>query len=274
MSLHTERTPNPYVYGPTTVFVEAFGRRLPASDANGRINAEEEDLYSVFHARSILMSWYGADRATERPMAWVMHEAEITADTGDPGPGGSRIGYVQVGLLAHGAEIVLRLPALIQCFHDALCWFGDVNLSAIQITAASLVPHHQSCLTDLISSRNWFDTIVDTIASDRVNAVIAFDEGSLDNHAQTKPFARLQSGVGRHFIFGPLSGASESQHVALPVEMLFPVRNARPSDVNLPVALPEWTPGAIGWALAAAVDAVSAASPGLRTVIARITRAD
>lgn len=272
MSLHTERTPNHYSSG-TTVFVEAFGRRLPVSDANGLINAEEEDLYSVFHARSVLMSWYGADRATERPMAWVMHEAEITADTGDPGPGGSRIGYAQVGLWGNGAEIVLRLPALIQCFHDALCWFGDVNLSAIQITAAWLVPHPPSCLMDLISARNWFNTIADTIVSNRVNAVIAFDEESLDNHAQTKPFSRLQSGVGRQFIFGPLSGASESHRIALPAEMP-KVRNTRPSDVNLPVALPEWTPGAIGWALAAAVDAVRTASPGLQTIIARITRTD
>ena len=39
------------------------------------------------------MSWYGADRSTGRPLAWHMHEAELTA-----GINGSRTGWAQVGL--------------------------------------------------------------------------------------------------------------------------------------------------------------------------------
>jgi hypothetical protein len=252
-----------------TVFVEAFGRRSTTSDANGLINAEEEDLYSVFHARSVLMSWYGADRATQRPMAWHMHEAEITADADKLGPGTPRIAYAQVGLEPHPAEIVLRLPAIIQCFHDAVRRFGHVDLSSIQVTATSITPGPPSCLMDLISSRNWFNTT----ANARVNATIAFDQETLGNHAETRPFSRLQDGVGPQFTFGPLTDTSESHRISVPDEVPF-LAHAQPSDTALPVTLPEWTPSSIGWALAAVADCVRTASVDLENIIVRITRTD
>lgn len=257
--------------GSATVFVEAFGSLSPPPHTNGLINAEEEDLYSVFRARSVLMSWYSEGRATERPMAWHMHEAEITADDENPGPHGSRIAYAQVGLEHHAAELMLRLPALIQCFHDAVRRFGDINLSAIQVTAVGLTPDPPSCLINLISSDNWFNTATDT----RANAIITFDHETLSNHTETKPFSRFQKGIGGGglFTFGPLTKASESQRIAVPAETpYFP--NTQPSDTALPVTLPEWTPGAIGWAIAAAVDGVRTASPELEHVIVRITRTD
>ncbi len=254
-----------------TLFVEAFGCLSTSSDTNGLINAEEEDLYSVFHARSVLMSWYSAARSTQRPMAWHMHEAEITADADKPGPGTPRIAYAQVGLEPHPAEIVLRLPALIQCFHDALRRFGHVDLSAIQITATSITPGPPSFLTDLISARNWFNTT----ANARVNATITFDQETLGNHAEIRPFSRLQDGVGPEFTFGPLTDVSDAHRIIVPDEIPFLARaHAQPSDTALPVTLPEWTPGAIGWALAAVADGVRTTSPDLENVIVRITRTD
>ena len=36
---------------PGTIFLEAFGRLSPATNVDGIIDDEEEDLYSVFRAR-------------------------------------------------------------------------------------------------------------------------------------------------------------------------------------------------------------------------------
>jgi hypothetical protein len=249
------------------LFIEAFGRLSMKSDPVGLVNAEDEDLYSVFRARSTLMSWYGADWSTQRPMAWHMHEAEITLDPDKPSPDTSRIAYVQVGLEPYAAEIVLRLPALIQCFHDALRRFADVDLSAIQITASSLVSHSSSCLRDLVPSRNWFNTVVDT----RVPANIAFDQESFGDHPETRLFTALQGNLGPGFFFGALANAPKSHRIVVPGETPY-VRSTGASDVALPVTLPEWTPSAIGFVLAAIVDLVLTTSPDRESVMVRITR--
>ena len=68
------------------------------------------------------------------------------------GPGPPRIAYAQVGLSSsHPADVALRLPALIQCFYDAVSWFGDIEISAIQVKALSITPSPSSCLGDLLA---------------------------------------------------------------------------------------------------------------------------
>ena len=199
-----------------TVFVEAFGRRSTTSDANGLINSEEEDLYSVFRARSELMSWYGADRATQRPIAWHMHEAAITADADKPGPGTLRIAYAQVGLEPHPAEIVLRLPALIQCFHDAVRRFGDVDLSSSPGNShfnhprpaqlpdgpyilAQLVQHHRQRPGErhrrLRSGSSWLPRRNQTLlqAPGRRGPSIHFR--ATDQHVRIAPYLRARRGT-------------------------------------------------------------------------------
>ena len=73
----------------STLFLEAFGQLSPGTNL---IDAEEEDLYSVFRARAELMGWSTTSNR-RRPMLWGMNEAELTAGTD-----ASRIGWVQVGL--------------------------------------------------------------------------------------------------------------------------------------------------------------------------------
>ena len=147
----------------STLFLEAFGQLSPGANL---IDSEEEDLYSVFNARAELMSW--STTAVPRPngpLIWGMEEAELTAGTD-----ASRIGFVQVGLdvgvvsvLEPGTELseppsvtgggwygyapgempssasavdpAFVLPALVQCFYDALRRFGVVDLSGLQLTA-------------------------------------------------------------------------------------------------------------------------------------------
>ena len=155
-----------------TLFLEAFGQLAPATN-RAIIVAEEEDLYSVFLARAQLMYWCDTP-AFPRPLLWNMNDAELTAGTD-----ASRIGWVQVGLagdiidtgkvppqakagfVEHAAPIrgpirfttlpqevinvaepAKALPALIQCFDDALRRFGDVTLSGLQVTISNLQPPH------------------------------------------------------------------------------------------------------------------------------------
>ena len=52
----------------------------------------------------------------------------------------------------------MLLPALIQCFDDALRRFGVVELSGLQVTANFLEPRTRSCTGDLVSMLDWLNT--------------------------------------------------------------------------------------------------------------------
>ena len=135
------------------LFVEAFGQLRRAVNSEGIVSEDEEDLYSVFRARSELMGW--SANSAGRPPLWDINEAELTT-----GIDAYRIGDVQVGLNVgdleptrepsapvlgyryaplgvrqRAIEPSVALPALIQCFDDSLRRFGVVELSGLQVTA-------------------------------------------------------------------------------------------------------------------------------------------
>ena len=246
---------------PGMIFIEAFGSLSAALNLEGIIDDEEEDLYSVFRARSELMSWYGFDRTTGRPLAWNMHEAELT-----PGDAGSRIANAQVGLAFDGCDLVLRLPALVQCFDDALRRFGVVDVSAFQVTADALDPYAESCLGDLLSSFNWFTTVLKA----RENALISFDREMLGGHTEEELFSRLQRRSGIRFGFGSV--------VAVPKEHMIQRASETPSismyasEQGLSVTLPEWTASSAGWVLAILIDQVRVLTPDVDNFVIRIAR--
>ena len=132
----------------TTIFVEAFGRFL-----SGGYHAEE-DLYSVFRARSVLMGWYAPPQRSPpslSPVFWRMEEADICEQNDT-----LRIATAQVGLEA-GVPIVIALPALIQCFDDSLRRFGAVELSGYQVTASGLGARQGSWIFHLFQMTNYFE---------------------------------------------------------------------------------------------------------------------
>ena len=58
-----------------TLFLEAFGKL----SAPAIIDAQEEDLHSVFRERAQLMGW--ATTSNDRsPLLWAMEEAELNPD--------------------------------------------------------------------------------------------------------------------------------------------------------------------------------------------------
>ena len=131
----------------STVFLEAFGRFL-----TGGGPTKEEDLYSVFRARSELMGWDVLPQpspAHQRGL-WSMHEAELGAGSDAP-----RIGFAQVGLDA-GVPLVMAMPALTDNLDNSLRYFGAVELSGYQVTATHLEPHQADHTGWLVSALNWF----------------------------------------------------------------------------------------------------------------------
>ena len=170
------------------------------------------------------MSW--STTAVPRPngpLIWGMEEAELTAGTD-----ASRIGFVQVGLdvgvvsvLEPGTELseppsvtgggwygyapgempssasavdpAFVLPALVQCFYDALRRFGVVDLSGLQLTASHLDPSTQSRAGNLVSALNWFNTTL----KGRADALIAFDQELLGGHTAAERVRRPFDNSGR-----------------------------------------------------------------------------
>ncbi|MCY4578660.1 MAG: hypothetical protein OXD31_06385 [Chloroflexi bacterium] len=267
---------------PTTLFLEAFGQ-LSGSAA---IDSREEDLYSVFRARGELMRW--ATTSNDSPLLWSMEEAEITADADS-----YRIGFVQVGLgvgdfvsarpslrpvqgfayaplPVHRRDIepALVLPALVQCFSDALRRFGSVELSGFQVTASGLESDAQSCIGYLVSVLNWFNTTKNGGA----DALIAFDENLLGSHTEAELVANLQWRNTGSFQFGPVVAVPEQHSIGVGAET--PIRSISPahSDIGIAVTLPEWTASAAGWVLASVVDAARIIEPDVSNFAVRLTR--
>ena len=271
---------------PAFLFVEAFGQMAGEPD----IDAPEEDLYSVFRDRSILMGWYSetSDQypVSLAPMLWAMEEAEMTADTDT-----RRIGWVQVGisvgelerakpspgpvqgfayapLPVHRRDIEpsVVLPALIQCFVDALHRFGIVELSGIQVSARSLEPKAQPYSRSLNSGRSWFNTNL----KGRADALIAFDEEFLGEHTEAELLAGLQRKYTGTFQFGPVVIVPEQYSIKAGDE--YAIRCISPAGFGISVAMPEWTPNAVGWALGSVIDSARIINPDARNFTVRLTR--
>ena len=280
----------------STLFLEGFGQLSPETYL---IDSEEEDLYSVFLAHATLMGW--CDTSTRRgPLLWGMEEAELTAGTD-----ATRIGFVQVGLKpgvvgvlepgsdpsaprpspasrggwtgyaklptprsADAVDPAIVLPPLIQCFDDALRRFGVIELSGLQVTASSLEPSTRSCIGDLVSGLNWFNTTPKA----RTDALIAVDNELLGGHTEAELFARLQRRNNGSFEFGPVVAVPEQYSIKAGAE--YPILSISPahSGLGLSVTLPEWTASAAGWVLATVIDAARTIAPDVRNFAVRITR--
>ncbi|SVC24319.1 uncharacterized protein METZ01_LOCUS277173, partial [marine metagenome] len=182
------------------LFLEAFGQ-LSRDTSLAGIVSEAEDLYSVFNTRAELMSW--ATTATQRRWVelWEMNEADLAAGTGE-----SRTGWVQVGL-GEVVEPPMVLPALVQCFDDALRRFGAVEMAELQVTASHLMPSTRFRLGDLVGVLNWFNTTQKAGA----DAIIDFDQKLLGGHTEAEFVASLQRWNTGSFEFGPVVAVPE-QH--------------------------------------------------------------
>ena len=272
------------------LFVEAFGQLFRDENLEGIVSEDAGDLYSVFDARAELMGW-STTSARRRPLLWHMNEAKLTAGIDE-----YRIGYVQVGLDVGDVERTrvpvsswpvlgyryaplgvnrstiepaVVLPAVIQCFDDALRRFGVVEVSGLQVTANFLNPWTQSYASDLVSGLNWFNTTM----KGQADALIAFDQEFLGGRSE----AELVSNLGRRntgsFKFGPVVSVPEQHSVKVGVEA--PIRSIiapRRSGLGLSVSLPEWTASTAAWVLAMVIDTARVSAPDVSNFAVRVTR--
>ena len=270
----------------STLFLEAFGQLSPGA---GLIDSEEEDLYSVFLARAELMGW--TTTSAGRQLLWGMNEAGLTT-----GSDASRIGFVQVGLgvgdlerievppspgpgnvgyayaplwvRRRSAEPAMVLPALVQCFDDALRRFGDVELSGLQVTAYGLDPSTRSPARNLVSALNWFNLTPEG----RADALIAFDQELLGGHTEAELVASLRRRNTGSFEFGPVAAVPEQQAIQTSLDERIHSFSPAHSGLGVSVALPEWTASAVGWVLATVIDRARASAPDVRNFAVRVTR--
>lgn len=277
-----------------TLFLEAFGQLAPHQAV---IEAEEEDLYSVFRARAELMGWGSRETASSLlPLYWWIEEAELTAGR-DP----ARIGWVQVGLedrkreapdriqpgqgwapypdppsRGHAIEPELALVAVIQCFCDALRRFGSIRLSGLQVTAVGVDPHPRSdpsCSVEdsasmLVSGLNWFNTTLQA----RAEALIALDHALLGHRTVAELVLRLQETNTGLFAFGPVVTVPHLHLSRMPAEMEWRFSSLVPSSLGVAVTLPEWTASAVAWVLALVLDTARARAPAVRHCTVRMTQ--
>ena len=264
--------------------LDAFGSLSSGTDL---INADEEDLYSVLRARAELMGW--STSSEHRSLLWNMHEAELTF-----GDDGSRIGFLQVGLdvgdieesktsLASvrgygyaplgmrrsAIEPAIVLPALTQCFVDALCRFGTLELTGLQVTASYLEPSTRFHGYDLSSALNWFNTNRKTT----VNAIITINHEVLGGDSGAKLFSSLQRRGRGSFKFRPETTLPGQHWIGAPIEeSLARFISPERSGLGLSVSMSEWTASAVGWALAIVIDSVRASAPYVPHFSVRVTR--
>ena len=268
----------------STLILEAFGQLSPGTNL---IDAEEEDLYSVFRARAELMGWSTTSNR-RHPMLWGMNEAELTAgtdasrmgwvqvglDVGDLEP--TRVppapvtgwGYASLGVRRRPIEPAMVLPALAQCFDDALRRFGDVELSGLQVTAYDLDPITRSPAGVLVSALNWFSTTL----KGKADALIAFNQELLGGQTEAELVAELQWRNTGLFKFGPVVDVPEQHSIKAAFE--WPHRSISPahSGLGMLVMLPEWTASAVGWVLATVIDVARVGTPDVSNFAVRVTR--
>ncbi len=281
--------------------VAAYGQLAP--NPNLLDSSAEEDLYSVFLARSELMRWSNFYSTTSSQLIsplWAMNEAELTYANDGPG-----IGFAQVGLdvgpiidatkaasqptlsedesaklgpsqyvparhpIGSGppADPTVAIPPLVQCLDDALRWFGETDVSAFQVTATDLQSEQRSYLLHLGTVLNWFNIIS---AKPKARAVVTVAADQWDERAAAQVFAFIQRTKSGSFEIGPLitvpdayAAQPEWQQVEWPSV-----------DTGVAVSLPEWSPAAVGWVIATLFDAILSHDSAPQHLSVRVTRTE
>ena len=236
-----------------TIFVEAFGRFLSGG------YHPDEDLYSVFRARSVLMGWYTPPQrkpSSLSPVFWRMEEADLCEQND-----ALRIATAQVGL-EDGVPIVVALPALIQCFDDSLRRFGAVELSGYQVTVEGLEAMQESRPFDLLfhlfDMTNYFE--VSHRSTEATLIVYELAKGS--GLQLVTELERFSTNTFRYQRTAYTPGRD------VPSEMLHPERPRVGMTEYLRLSLPEG-PDAAGRAMAIALYQILTVSPG--TTAARVS---
>ncbi|MCY3921800.1 MAG: hypothetical protein OXG27_05320 [Chloroflexi bacterium] len=283
----------------TTLIVAAYGQLQSAP--NLLDSSAEEDLYSVFLARSELMRWSNLyeSRAPElaQPL-WSMEEATLNSDPHDPEIGRAQVG-LNVGPAIDATEAaspptrsdeaiatlvpagyvyaphplerdpstdpVVAIPPLVQCLDDALRRFGDIDASALQVSATNMTPERRSQLSPLAGVLNWFNVLAAPVG---VGAVVTIAADGWDERAAAPVFSFIQQIHSGPFEIGPLVAGPDGQAAQPKWRGVYWQRVGG----GVAVSMPEWSPAAAGWLIATLFDAVRSHHLATRHLSVRVTR--
>ena len=123
------------------------------------------------------------------------------------------------------------MPALAQCFDDALRRFGDIELFGIQVTAYDLDSDARSPAGELVSALNWFNTSL----NGKADALIAFNQELLGGQTEAELVASLQWRNTGLFEFGPVVAVPERHSIKASFE--WPERPISPARSGLGVSV-------------------------------------
>lgn len=267
------------------LYVETFGK-LDRLLGDTPINLDDgaEDLLGVFDGLGEMMGWSGHND-TDRPFLWELYEAEFTAGDGDdvigfanvgvgfgppvpseptppPPPGGKH--YANFGWHRRSLDPSLVLPALIQCFYNALRRFGAIELTGVQVYGTGFDPR----IERFRSVPNWFNIG----PAEKTQAIVTFDEGLLGGPVEPQAIADHFTVNAGQFRIGPLVDLSEEYSIGRKrAEWPF-MMSVSPYEKGLAVSLPEWTPTAIGYALGMVTEQATRIDPTPKNFVVGITR--
>jgi len=232
-------SPYPGIEPTWTLVAEAHGAftphpDLPEDDDGG------QDLHGAFRAGAALMGCQAPGNGRAR---WGMHEAELT-----PAEPGTRAGWAQVGL-EEGVDPFTAMPAMAACLTEAMGRFGHLDLTGVRVTGdGPACPADRAF--DLVAFHNWFAT-----ARGRpVPARIVIEDVAPGRVDRDRLVAWLEEvNLGR-FILG--------RDTSRPA----------PDGAGVAALLPEWSPYAIGVALAFALAGAAAQGPGVERFAVRLAR--
>lgn len=279
---------------PGTLMVRAFGQLTPYRFPAGQ--GAEEDLSSVFLARSELMGWsrLGSSDSPPVPLLWGMNQAELTND-------GPEIGFAQVtldinqGTLEPSDHVILNelplgvdpsdvdwapvpypidagpptdpqlaIPPLIQCVDDSLRWLGEADVSAYQVTATHIAPVQRSHQMDLYTMTDWFSVR----SPEPVRAVVTLAIDQERAQAASDVIAAIQQ-----IHAGPIEFRST---VDAPAEHAAGDNWEPPkwenADAAVTVKMPGWSADSIGWVIAMVFDAALTLKSAPQHLSVRVTR--
>ena len=245
--------------------------------------------------RPLLWNLYDAGLTSETDaslVAWVYGELSNSAEIGEAMPQlgdlpeiteqeqrelletlpeGTSVGWAAIpvppGYKAATIEMATALPALVQCFDDALRRLGAVELSGLQVSwhNAHLGPSTRSFNGSLGSP--WFKTA----PQESADALIAFDHEMLGGHSEAELLATLRRRSMGSFKFGPVVAVPEQHSIKVREQSIHSFTPAQ-SGLGVSATLPEWTASAAGWVLAAVIDAARDFAPDVENLAVRITR--
>ncbi len=282
-----------------TLFVDAFGRFVPipervAPDPDDP-NEPHERLWSTFLDRSVHMRW-ATEGSAGTSRVWDVQEAELAYHLGS-----SRIGFAQVGLEVKKATRVLppemtapgelppdidlshagwttvptlddagpptgpavAIPPLIQCLDDSLRWYGEIEITAYQVTGCDLQPGQVNHF--LGSELGWFKDPVPTAITPTIVAMASSQGG---DRLVSDVLTLLRSAGLYFFEIGPLVDAPDEIAAGLDWKWLQLTRG----EVGIAVSLPEWSTAAAGWLIGTVFHAALSLESAPHTLSVRVSR--